>query len=67
MVVNVDRGSKVKVSKIDFEGNTKITDSKLRSAFKNTKTKNPIRVFKASKYIKEKYKEDLNTIVNKYK
>ena len=55
MVVNIDRGSKVKVSKIDFEGNTKISDSKLKSAFKNTKVKNPIRILKSSKYIKEKY------------
>ncbi|MCW1147179.1 outer membrane protein assembly factor BamA [Flavobacterium lacisediminis] len=67
MVINVDKGSKVKVSKIDFDGNSEISDSKLRSAFKNTKAKNPIRVFKSSKYIKEKYKEDLNTVVDKYK
>ena len=67
MVVNIDRGSKVKVSKIDFEGNTKISDSKLKSAFKNTKVKNPIRILKSSKYIKEKYKEDLSTVISKYK
>ena len=67
MVVNIDRGSKVKVSKIDFEGNTKISDSKLKSAFKNTKTRNPIRIFKSSKYIKEKYKEDLSSVIGKYK
>ena len=67
MLVNIDKGSKVKVSKIDFDGNSKISDSKLRSAFKNTKAKNPIRIFKSSKYIKEKYKEDLSTVISKYK
>lgn len=67
MVVNVDRGSKVKVSKIDFEGNSQISDSKLKKAFKNTKVKNPLRIFKASKYIKDKYKSDLNSVVDKYK
>ena len=67
MVVTIDKGSKVKISTIEFEGNEKISDTKLKKAFKNTKVKNPIRFFKASKYIKEKYKEDLNTVVNKYK
>ena len=34
---------------------------------KNTKQINPIRIFKASKYIKDKYKEDLTSIIDKYK
>lgn len=67
MVVNIDKGSKVKVKKIDFDGNIQISDAKLKSAFKNTKEKSPTRLFKSSKYIKEKYKEDLNTVIDKYK
>lgn len=67
MLVNIDKGDKVKVRSIDFEGNSEISDSKLRKAFKNTKQKNPIRIFKASKYIKDKYKEDLVTVIDKYK
>ncbi|WP_330443775.1 outer membrane protein assembly factor BamA [Flavobacterium sp. C4GT6] len=70
MVVNIDRGKKVKVSSIKFDGNTMLSDGKLRGAMKNTKKKsfmNPLRIFKSSKYIKEKYKEDLGSIVDKYK
>ncbi|WP_417368294.1 outer membrane protein assembly factor BamA [Flavobacterium beibuense] len=70
MVVNIDRGKKVKVSSIKFDGNTMLSDGKLRGAMKNTKKKsfmNPLRIFKSSKYIKEKYKEDLASIVDKYK
>jgi outer membrane protein insertion porin family len=67
MVVNIDKGEKLKISKITFDGNDKFTDKKLRSAMKNTKQINPIRVFKASKFIKDKYKEDLTSIVEKYK
>lgn len=67
MLVNIDKGDKVKIKSIDFEGNSQLSDSKLRKAFKNTKQKNPIRIFKASKYIKEKYKEDLVTVIDKYK
>ena len=67
MLVNIDKGDKVKVRSIAFEGNSEISDSKLRKAFKNTKQRNPIRIFKASKYIKEKYKEDLVNVIDKYK
>jgi outer membrane protein insertion porin family len=67
MLVNIDRGSKVKVKKIDFVGNTELSDKKLKKAFKNTKQKNPLHIFKSSKYIKEKYKEDLANTIEKYK
>jgi outer membrane protein insertion porin family len=67
MLVSIDKGDKVKISKIDFEGNEKFSDKKLRKAMKNTKVVNPIRIFKASKFIKDKYKEDLNNVVSKYK
>ena len=67
MIVNVDRGQKVKIATIDFEGNEMFTDKKLRKAMKNTKEKFIFRVLKASKYIKEKYQEDLESIVDRYK
>jgi outer membrane protein insertion porin family len=67
MVVSIDKGEKIKVTKIDFDGNQKFSDKKLRKAMKNTKIVNPIRIFKASKYIKDKYKEDLTNIVSSYK
>ncbi|MGL2962983.1 outer membrane protein assembly factor BamA [Flavobacterium sp. RSB2_4_14] len=67
MLVNIDKGSKVKVKKINFEGNKKFTEDNLRSAMKNTKQINPIRFWKGSKFIKDKYKEDLTSIIEKYK
>ena len=67
MVVNVDKGKKVKVAKIIVNGNTQITDSKIRAAMKNTKQQSVLHFIKTSKYIKEKYKEDLTSIVDKYK
>lgn len=67
MRVFIDRGQKVKIRKINIEGNEKFTDGRLKRAMKNTKQQNPIRVFKSSKYIKDKYKEDLVSLVNKYK
>lgn len=67
MVVNIDKGDKVKVSRITFSGNEKFSDGKLRAAMKNTKKKVPGRFWKGSKFINEKYKEDLASIGSKYK
>ena len=67
MIVNIDKGDKIKISSIDFVGNSQLSDKQLRKAMKNTKVVNPIRIFKASKYIKEKYNEDLVKVMDKYK
>lgn len=67
MLVRVDKGDKVKISSIDFEGNKQFTDSKLRSAMKDTKQKNVLRILKSSKFIPEKYKSDLEKVIAKYK
>ncbi|CAM4347788.1 outer membrane protein assembly factor BamA [Flavobacterium terrigena] len=67
MVVFIDKGKKVKIKKINFTGNEKLTDRKLKRTFKNTKEKKIYRLFKSSKFIKDKYKEDLTSLVSKYK
>lgn len=65
--VNIDRGNKVKISKIHIQGNEALSDKKLRRAMKNTKQKNPLRLFKRSKYSKDAYLEDQVSLINKYK
>ncbi|WP_116796155.1 outer membrane protein assembly factor [Flavobacterium sp. 103] len=67
MLVKVDIGEKVKIYKIDFEGNKNVPSSKLLGSMKNTKEKNFSHVLKRSKYIEAKYQEDLEKIVNDYK
>lgn len=67
MVVAIDQGKKVKIGKINFSGNEILSDAKLRKAMKNTKQKSFLRFFKASKFIREKYKADLVKVVEKYK
>ena len=66
MVVNVNKGSKVKVRKIVFEGNEKLSRKKLKKALKNTKQKQFGRFWKKSKYIEDDYQEDLSSLVDKY-
>ncbi|WP_432222351.1 BamA/OMP85 family outer membrane protein [Flavobacterium sp. TMP13] len=67
MLVRLDKGDKVKINSIDFVGNSQLTDKELRSAMKNTKERKFLRFYKASKFIKTKYKEDLDKVLAKYK
>ena len=67
MLVYIDKGEKVKIDKIVFNGNDKLSDKKLKKAMKNTKQKNPIRILKRSKYIRDDFKEDLVSVIDKYK
>lgn len=67
MLVYIDKGEKVKIDKITFNGNDVLADKKLRKAMKKTKQKKFLRVFKRSKYISADYKEDLVSVVDKYK
>ena len=67
MLINIDVGEKVKISEIDFVGNTKMSDKALRKAMKDTKQKKITRIFKASKFIKDKFKSDLEKVIDTYK
>ncbi|MEW7277304.1 POTRA domain-containing protein [Aquimarina sp. 2201CG1-2-11] len=67
MVILIDKGEKVKVDRINIEGNEQLSDAKVRKAMKNTKQKKPLRFWKRSKYIKSAYLEDKESIVTKYK
>ncbi len=67
MVVNIDKGQRIKIKEIDFNGNEVFKESKLRSKLKNTKIKNPIRFWKRSKYIYNDFNDDLNGLIEFYK
>ena len=67
MVVNVDRGPRIKIRDVNFEGNEIFKQAKLKSKLKNTKSKNPIRFWKRSKYIVDDFKEDLVGLIDFYK
>jgi outer membrane protein insertion porin family len=67
VVVNIDRGEKVKIEEIEFTGNEQFSDARLKKSLKNTKEKNFLRFWKRSKFIEEEYEKDKVTLVNKYK
>lgn len=66
MILNIERGEKVKISSINIEGNDVFSDAKVRRQMK-TKRKNFLRFWKRSKFIAEDYKNDKEKIINKYK
>lgn len=70
LIITIDKGKKVRIADIDFEGNTQISDAKLRKAMKKTKVKsplNPVRILKPSKFIENEYKNDLVSLIDAYK
>ena len=67
MLVSVDRGDRVKVRSISFEGNEVYKPKKLRKKLKNTKLEFPGRFWKRSKYIEADFEEDLKKLLDFYK
>ena len=63
---NVKKNSKVKIKRINIEGNDVLSDGKIRRAMKGTKQKTWYNIFKSSKYIEAKYAEDKKKIIEKY-
>jgi len=67
--INVEKGKRVKIDHIEFEGNDNVTDRKLRNkAFKETKQKRfgIGGIMKSSKFIEDKYQEDKQNLINFY-
>ncbi len=65
-LIDIDKGSKVKIKKIDIEGNQSISDFKMKMAMKDTKSKTSWRFFKRSKYTNAAYDRDKKAILAKY-
>ena len=63
--IDVDKNDRVKIADIIFRGNEVFSDGRLRRVMKNTKKKN-LNIFKASKYIADKFKEDKESLVTFY-
>nr|WP_297787786.1 POTRA domain-containing protein [uncultured Allomuricauda sp.] len=66
MVINVNKGDKVKIKDISFIGNEKLSNKRLKKSLKNTKKKKFYRFWKKSKYIEADFEEDLSNLVDTY-
>jgi outer membrane protein insertion porin family len=63
----ITKGKKVKIQKINIEGNTAISDKTLKRKMKGTKQKMLGRLFNPSKYIPKKYDEDKEKLIAYYR
>lgn len=67
LVINADKGERVKIDKIIFEGNKELRSGQLRrKAMKGTNQKS-LNIFKSSKFVPEKYHENLTKVIDEYK
>ncbi len=65
--VEIDKKEKIKVNSITIDGNTAISDNKLKRVMKKTNEKGKIlNLFRTKKFIDEKYEEDKQLIIDKY-
>ena len=63
MRVFIDKGEKIKINNITFDGNSALPSTKLRGSMSKTK-KVSGRFWKSSKYIEENFREDLKRSLN---
>lgn len=66
LIIDVDKGPKVKIKDVTFEGNDNIKDKRLRRAMKKTKRKRWYNLFGGSKFISTEYKADKNAVLDLY-
>ena len=64
--INIDKGEKIKIDAINFEGVTQFKLKKLKRQLKDTKEKKFYRIFKASKFLDEAFEDDLQNIIALY-
>ena len=67
MVVNIDKGQRIKIKSINFSGNEVFKDFVLKRKLKNTKAKFTGRFWKKSKFIIDDFKEDKENLISFFK
>ena len=65
--INIDKGEKIKIRDINFNGNEIFGNAKLRSKLKKTKKRFPLRFWKKSKLIDKDYEADKDNLISFYK
>ena len=66
LITNVDLNSRVKIREIDFVGNEKFKDKRLRRTFKKTHQFG-LNILKTFKFVESKFSEDKNLLTDFYK
>lgn len=64
--IMVDKGSKVRIHDIDFEGNVAFSDRRLKGKLKKTKERKPYKFLTPGKFQKAEFEEDKKKLVEFY-
>ncbi|MDD3458998.1 MAG: outer membrane protein assembly factor BamA [Weeksellaceae bacterium] len=67
LTINVDKGERVKIQDIFFEGNSELRSGQLRRKAMKGTNKKSLNIFKSSKFVPETYRENLIKVVDEYK
>lgn len=65
LFIVVDKGSKVRIQKVEIEGNTILSDGKLRRKLKDTKSYKWY-LFRGGKYLEDNFEKDKPKLLDKY-
>lgn len=65
--IDIDKGKKVRVHDVQFEGNESVSDRQLRRLVKPKRRKNKINIFASSKFVEDVYEESKPGIISKYR
>lgn len=67
MILDIDKGEKVKIKDITFSGNQAFDDGKLRGVLSNTNRKTILNLLKSSKFIPKDYEKDKRKLLQFYR
>ncbi len=66
LIIDIDKGEKIKIKDITFSGNKNFKARKLRRAMENTNQKSLLNLFKSAKFNPEHYKADKKKLIQFY-
>lgn len=66
VIINIKKGKKVRIKELEFEGNTQISDQRLRRAMKDTKPKKWYNPFNSAKFLEDNFEKDKTKMIQKY-
>ncbi len=66
LYINVKKGKRIKIHRINITGNEEVSSNKLKRAMKGTKEKRFKNIFSSTKFNEDKYTEDKEKLIAKY-
>lgn len=66
LLIDVDKGPRVRIGEVVFHGNETLPDKRLRKALKKTKRKRWWNIFGSSKFLRDEFRSDKNRVLDLY-